>query len=99
MIEMLWMALAFAVFLVELPVLLTEFINTPSGIHKLRLPSVKRMAFVTDFNFDQWVLISVFPLNCFFGFGSRLAQERIVVAHVFENHQAVIVGMDAFFHC
>ena len=84
--------------LVELPVLLTELVNTTCSVHELSLPCIKRVALVTHFHFDEGVLVAVLPLNGFLGLSGRLAQKSVFVAHVLKNHQAVVVGVDAFFH-
>ena len=62
------------------------------------LPCVERVALVAHFHFHEGVFVAVLPLNGFFGLSSRLAQKSVLVAHVLEYHQAVVVGMDAFFH-
>ena len=82
---------------VKLPVLLTELVDSASRVDELPA-RVEGMAFVTDFNFDQRVFVAVFPLHGFFCLRRRLAQERIIVAHVLKNDESVVLGMDAFFH-
>ena len=52
--------------LVEFAVLLTKLIDTTGGIHELRFSGVEWMRLVADFHLDQWVLVSVFPLDGFF---------------------------------
>ena len=66
-------------FLVEFAVLLAELVNTTRRIHELRFTGVERVRFVADFHLNQWVFVSVFPLDGFFGRSSRTAQERVVV--------------------
>ena len=65
--------------LVELAVLLTELVNSTGRIHELCFTRVEWVRLVADFHLDQWVLVSVFPLDGFFGCGSRTAQECVVV--------------------
>ena len=84
--------------LVELTVFLTEFVNSTGCIHELRLACVERVALVADLHLNQRVFVSVFPLDGLFCLCRGLAQERVLVAHVFEHDQTVVVGMDAFFH-
>ena len=88
----------FVLFLVEFPVLLTEFVNPTGSVNKLRLARVERMTFVAHFHFHQRIFVAVFPLDGLFGFSRRFAQKRVLVAHVLEHDQSVVVGMDAFFH-
>lgn len=83
---------------VKLPVLLTEFVDATSGVHKLRFARVKGVTHVTHLHLDQRVLVAIFPLDGFLGFSCGFAQKRIFVAHVLEYNQTVVVGMDAFFH-
>jgi len=90
--------LPFVLLLVELPVLLAEFVDATCCVHELCLARVEGVALVADFHLNERVFIAVFPLDCFFCLCSGFAQERIIVAHVLEYHQAVVVGMDAFFH-
>ena len=84
--------------LVELAVFLTEFVNSTGCIHELRLACVEGVALVADLHFNQRVFVSVFPLDGLFCLCRRLAQERVLIAHVFEHDQTIVVGMDAFFH-
>lgn len=90
--------LLFVGLLVKLPILLAELVDTPCSVHELGLPCVEGVTLVAHFHFHEGVFVAVLPLNGFFGFSSRLAQKSVLVAHVLEYHQAVVVGVDAFFH-
>ena len=90
--------LLFVGLLVELPVLLTELVDATCSVHELGLPCVERVALVAHFHFHEGIFVAVLPLNGFFGLSSRFAQKSVLVAHVLEYHQAVVVGVDAFFH-
>ena len=90
--------LLFVGLLIEFPVLLAELVDASCSVHELGLPCVEWVALVTHFHFNERIFIAVLPLNGFLGLSSRLAQKSVLVAHVLEYHQAVVVGMDAFFH-
>jgi hypothetical protein len=51
-----------------------------------------------NIQFNQRILVAIFPLNGFPGFGTRLAQEHVFVGHILENNKTVIFGMGIGFH-
>ena len=55
---------------------LLEFVNTTRGIHEHLLSCIEWMRLAADSKNDQWVLVSVFPLNSLVGTRTGLAQER-----------------------
>ncbi len=81
-----------------LSVTAAELIDTACCIHQLHLTGVKRMRGVGDFQFNEWVLVSVFPYNSIFGICCGFGDEGEVVGHIFEYDQAVIFGMEVLFH-
>lgn len=79
-------------------IFLLEFIDTAGSINQHVLPGEERVRCIGNLQFHQWVFVSVFPFNGFFGGRRGTAQESMAVAHVLENYQPVAIGMDTFFH-
>ena len=89
---------AFVLLFVELPVLLTEFVDSTCRVHELSLASVERMALVAHLHLHKRVLIAILPLDGFLCLGCRLAEESVFVAHVLEHNQPIVLWVNALFH-
>ena len=77
---------------------LVELVNTASGIHQHHLTGVERVGGLADIQFHQRVFVAIFPRDGVLGVGAALPHEHILVGHVFEDHQAVVGGMDLGLH-
>src|SRR5690606_2424524 len=77
---------------------LLEFVHTSSGIDQHHLTRVEGMGCAADIELDQGVLVTVLPHHGILGVRTALAEEHVVIAHVLEDDDAVVLGMDALFH-
>ena len=84
--------------LLVLSVTCAELVNPTSGVHQCVLACVEWMACRTDFHFDDRVFIPVLPSFVLFALSAAFAQEAPIRRQVFEDHGAVIIWMDSFFH-
>lgn len=79
-------------------VLVHELINASGGVNKFQLTREERVRSVGDFKLYNRILITVGVGNGFFGGCAALGEHHGVVRHILEYNQAVIFGMDSFFH-
>lgn len=56
-------------------VFIFEFLHATCSIHKHFLTSEKRMRCRANFHLDHRIFLTIFPLQRFFGIGSRTAQK------------------------
>ena len=75
-----------------------ELVDSSSSVHQGVLSCVERMAGGTDFNLDHGILVSVIPGLVLFALSAAFAQEAPIRRQVFEDHGAVVIWMDSFFH-
>jgi len=80
-----------------LAVALTELVDLFRGLQNVLLARVKRMRLARNFKLQQWILFTVFPLDCFPGRNGRLGQDRKIRRNVLE-HDLSIFGMNFLFH-
>ena len=74
-----------------------KFVHTTCGVHKFGLTGVERVTRVRDLKLDQRVLNAV-DFNRVLRSCCRAAEELSTVRHIFENHYAVVLRMNSFFH-
>jgi len=75
-----------------------ELVDTASRVNQHILPGKEGMRSIGNFQFDQGVLVAVFPLDGLPGLCGGLAQEGLTITHIFENNEPVTCRMDTFFH-
>lgn len=80
-----------------LAVALAELVDLFRGLQNVLLARVKRMRLARNFKFQQWILITVFPLYGFPGGNSGPGQDRKIRRNVLE-HDVSIFGVDILFH-
>ena len=54
---------------------------------------------VGDFQLHHGIFVAVGIGDSFLGGSTASGQNHVVVGHVFEDNQSVVLGMDSFFHC
>ena len=85
-------------FLAVLFVLVEELINTSGGVNKFHLAGEEGVRGVRDFELHNRIFVTVRIGDGLFGVGTALGEDHVVVRHVFEHHEAVVFGMNSFFH-
>jgi len=75
-----------------------EFVNPSCCIYQYFLAGKERMRGIGNLQFDQGILVPIFPFGSFLGSCSRAAQEAVPVTHVFKNYEPIIFGMKPLFH-
>jgi hypothetical protein len=75
-----------------------EFINTSCGINKFHFSGIERMRCVGDLKLYQWVFKTIFPDDGFLGMNGRFGEKCILVRHILEDNQSVILRMNIFLH-
>jgi len=53
---------------------------------------------VGDFQLDHGILVAVGVGDGLLGGSAALGENHVVVRHVFEHNEAIVLGMDSFFH-
>lgn len=83
--------------LLKFLVLVLELIDAPCRVNELGFPGIEGMRGTGDLQLDERVLL---PLHGdgLFGFGRGFGDENILVGHVLEGYQAVILGMYILSH-
>ena len=84
--------------LARLGVAAHELIYAAGGINELALTGVEGVGAAGDFEFYYGVGLA-FKLNGVVGLCCGAAEEHIAITHVLEDHRAIVVGMNTFFHC
>lgn len=79
-------------------VLVHELIDATSGVNKFQLTGEVRMGSVGDFKLYDGILVTIGVDDGFFGSCAALGEDHVLVGHIFEHNQSVILGMDSFFH-
>ena len=79
-------------------VLAHELVNASSGVNQFQLAGEERVRSVRDFELHNGILFTIGVDNGFFGAGAALGENHVVVRHVFKHHEAVVFGMNSFFH-
>ncbi len=79
-------------------VLAHELINTSSGVNQFQLTRVEGVGGVGDLELQNRIFVTVGIGDGLFGGCTAFGQNHVAVRHVFENDQAVVRGMDSFFH-
>ena len=74
-----------------------ELVDPTAGIHNLVLTGVKRVRLAGNIHFHQWVFVTIFPLDGFFGVYGGAGQESEIAGYVLKYH-FTIVGMNAGLH-
>lgn len=80
-----------------LAVALTELVDLFRGLQNVLLARVKRVRLARNFKFQQWILVTVFPLDGFPGRDGRPGQDRKLRRNVLE-HDVSIFGVNVLFH-
>ena len=78
-------------------VLAVEALDAACSVHDVLLTREERMRSARDVEFDQWILVSVLPLDGLVGLHRRAGKEGKVCRRVLKNDVA-IVWMDTVFH-
>ena len=76
----------------------SELVNTASRIYQLHFSSIKRMRSVRNFQFDQWVFVTIFPFNGFLSSSTGFSKKRVIIRHVLEHNVSVIFWVNSLFH-
>ena len=74
-----------------------ELVHTTSGVHEFGLTGVERVTRVRDLKLNQRILNAI-NFDSVLRSGRRAAEELSTVRHIFENHYAVVLRMNSFFH-
>ena len=53
---------------------------------------------VGDFQLDHGIFVAVGVGDGLLGGGAALGENHVVVRHVFEHNEAIVLGMNSFFH-
>jgi hypothetical protein len=75
-----------------------ELVDTAGRVNQYILPGEERMRSVGNFQFDQGVIVAVFPFDGLPALSRRFAQKRFAITHVFKNNEPVTLGVDILFH-
>lgn len=85
-------------FLGVLLVLAHELIDASGGVNQFQLAGEEGVGSVGDFQLDHGIFVAVGVGDGFLGGGAALGENHVVVGHVFEDNEAIVLGMDSFFH-
>ena len=79
-------------------VLAHELIDAAGGVNELHLAGEEGVGGVGDFQLDDGVLLAIGIDDGLLRGGAALREDHVLVRHVFEDNEAIVFGMDAFFH-
>ena len=77
---------------------LFESVYTTGRVHKFHLTREEGVRGVGDFQLDHGIFVAVGVGDGLLGGGAALGENHVVVRHVFEHNEAIVLGMDSFFH-
>ena len=75
-----------------------ELVDAAGGVNQFQLTGEEGVRGVRDFEFHHRVLLAIGIDDGLFGVGTALGENHVVVRHVFEHHEAIVFGMNSFFH-
>ena len=79
-------------------VLVHELVDAAGGVNELQLASEEGVRGVRDFELHYGILLTVGVGYGLLGVGTALGENHVVVGHVLEDHKAIVLGMNSFFH-
>ena len=85
-------------FLGVLFVLAHELIDASGGVNQFQLAGEEGVRGVGDFQLHHGILVAVGVGDGLLGGGAALGENHVVVRHVFEHNEAIVLGMNSFFH-